>query len=212
MFFKKDIIVYEQNDNFFTLNDKVIHFADIDAINSKRVVNYTNSVYIKTDIYITLMVQGKEMKLEANTKDLEHYKMLSDLVNAIEKYKGKVFTIKDIESFQKKVQREAKYWKYFWIFFTPFALNGIGDLWFHHTLFKHVAMINIPSNIAGMLLSIWIVVSPVFFVIAKLNAKKLQRESDFLAGRESSAKDIDFSNVLLFVLIVTLVVMFMSMI
>lgn len=195
-FFKKNIINYTQNDNFFTLNGEVINFSDIDDVDAKSVLNYTNSVYIKTDMFATITVMGKEIKLKADTTDLGYYKMFSELIDAIQKDKDKIFNTKNIENLQERVQRKATFWKYFWIVFTPFALNGMGSLWFDYSFFSDIDFINMPSEIAGMLLSIWILTSPMHYFVYKSNARKFQRESDFLAQTESDKMTNDKNEIL----------------
>jgi hypothetical protein len=69
------------------------------------------------------------------------------------------------------------------------------------SLLRHTQFFEIISGISGILLGVMIVTTPMMLLVSKLNMRKFQREDDFLAGRESSVKNIDFSNVLLVILV-----------
>jgi len=294
MFFKKNNFHYECGNEFFTFNNEKVEFSNINAIYLKGTFYTTNSVYEKTDTVLTLRFQDiHEIELKADTRDLEEYKKLVELREAISanrykklhneylKNKTLVFSFKNdeytlifenkklfvkynkvkrpnstdfevktieqdgyiiklkcdgeeeisslwfisdeelfvrlaqevvkyltpFEVMQKKLLFKMKMYKYFTILFIPFGLNGFSQLWFQTSFFHHTEPIRTLSDIAGMLLSLWIIIAPVKMLIVKLNERKLQRESDFLAGRESSVKNFDFSNLMLVLLVCLLIFM-----
>lgn len=85
MFFKKEEVAFVAKNDYFHLNDEKIEFLDINAIYIRSTSYTTNSVYEKTDTVITLIFkENREIKLKADTKDLEKYKKLEELRVAIE--------------------------------------------------------------------------------------------------------------------------------
>ena len=115
--------------------------------------------------------------------------------------------ITPFETMHKKLLFKMKMHKYFMVLFIPFGLNGFSQLWFQTSFFHHTEPIRTLSLIAGMLLSLWIITAPLKMLIAKLNERKLQRESDFLAGKKSSVKEFDFNNLMLALLVSLLIFM-----
>ncbi len=269
MFFKKENIEYKLKNDFFTYGDKVINFSDINAIYTQGTTHFTNSVYEKTNLDTTLVIQDSQnIKLTANSRDMQKYKTLSDLSESIEasRYKrlqveylknshlvfsvisgefelvfedGKLFVkyvkskrpnsvefeVKSIKHLQNSlllkglvenenislgsisdktlfillagktveyimpsenstIKREATLWKYFYIITTVFGINGLAEIWFKTSLFRHTEPIATLSLIAGILLGVVIITSPMYWLVHKLNVRKVQKESDFLAGRE----------------------------
>lgn len=203
MFFKKDELEYTRGKKFFIYNDKVVNFDDIKEIDSKTTTETKNSVYIKRELVVKLYFQTGGLLLRVNTQKLERYKLLSELVEDIKKYKG-------IASagipYPLPSKKESKYWLYIKILFVLFGINGLSEIWFNTSLLRHVDFFAVISGISAILLSVMIVTTPIIFLANKLNMRKFQREDDFLAGRESRVKDIDFSNLLLVGLVGTLII------
>ena len=101
---------------------------------------------------------------------------------------------------------EAIFLKYFKILFLIFAINGMGELWFKTSFFRHTEPIETLSLIAGMLLSIGIITAPMYWVVDKVNAKKIKKEAAAFRGEEMSGQEYNpnYSNFLLFALVVGL--------
>lgn len=75
-------------------------------------------------------------------------------------------------SYADNTKNEAIFLKYFKIVFVIFGVNGMGELWFKTSLLSHIEPIGTLSLIAGMLLSLWIFLFPMYWWVAKINAKK----------------------------------------
>ena len=112
--------------------------------------------------------------------------------------------ITPFESMIKRRVFELKLYRYFMLIFIPFGLNGIGELFFKTSLFKHTQPISTLSLIAGMLLTIGLITMPMYIVVDKLNARKKELQSAALAGRKANVREFDFTNVLIVVLVVGL--------
>ena len=112
--------------------------------------------------------------------------------------------ITPFETMHKRMLFNAKLYKYFMVFFIPFGLNGLSELFFDTSLLSHTEPFKSISFIAGLFLWVTIILTPFYIFVDKMNARKQQRERDTLAGRKSSVKDFDFSNLLLVVLVVGL--------
>ena len=86
--FTKDELEYTRGKKFFTYNGEVVNFDDIKEIDSKITTETRNSVYIKREFVVKFYFQTGGLLLRADTQKLERYKLLSDLVDDIQKYKG----------------------------------------------------------------------------------------------------------------------------
>ena len=246
-FFKQDKFTYTPQDDFFTYNDENISFEDINAIYSRNIEHSLNSVYEKRELIVTLQLQNtQELQLQTDTNELEKYKMLSELQEAILSYRYKKLHLKYLqegfmlelkgeseeeitnswfvsdfdlfsklatesvefitpfESMVKKRVFEAKLYRYLMLIFIPFGLNGIGELFFKTSLFRHTEPIATLSLIAGMLLAIGLLTMPMYIIVDKLNARKKELQSAALAGRKANVKEFDFSNLLIVILVVGL--------
>jgi len=112
--------------------------------------------------------------------------------------------ITPFESMIKRRLFEAKLYRYLMLIFIPFGLNGIGELFFKTSLFKHTQPIATLSLIAGMLLAIGLLTMPMYIVVDKLNARKKELQSAALAGRKANVREFDLSNLLIVVLVIGL--------
>jgi len=115
--------------------------------------------------------------------------------------------ITPFESMVKRRVFEAKLYRYLMLIFIPFGLNGIGELFFKTSLFRHTEPIATLSLIAGMLLAIGLLTMPMYIVVDKLNARKKELQSAALAGRKANVKEFDLSNILLLILVAVLVIL-----
>jgi hypothetical protein len=116
-------------------------------------------------------------------------------------------SIEFITPFESMIKRrifEAKLYRYLMLIFIPFGLNGIGELFFKTSFFKHTQPIATLSLIAGMLLAIGLLTMPMYIIVDKLNARKKELQSAALAGRKANVREFDMSNLLIVVLIVGL--------
>lgn len=199
--FTKDELEYTRGEKFFTYNGEVINFDDIREIDSTTTTEMKNSVYIKRELVVKLYFEKGGLHLKSDTKELERYKLLSELVDNMQKYKGIAPAgIPYLPSSKK----ESKFWLYFKVLFVLFGINGLSEIWFDTSLLRHIDFFAVISGISGILLGVMIITTPMVFLAHKLNMRKFQREDDFLAGRESSVKEIDFTNVFLVVLVAVL--------
>jgi hypothetical protein len=201
-FFTKHNLEYTRGKQFFTYNDEVVHFKDIKEIDSKTTTEVKNSVYTQREMGVNLYFATGGLRMTATTKELDKYKLLGDLASDIERYKGVAPAGVPYEAFSKK---ESKYWLYFKVVFVLFGINGLSEIFFDMSLLRHAQFFKILSGISGILLGVMIVTTPMVLLVSKLNMRKFQREDDYLAGRESSVKDFNFSNVLLVILVAGLV-------
>jgi hypothetical protein len=97
-FFKKDKFTYTPQDDFFTFNDEKIDFEDINAIYSRDIEHSLNSVYEKRELVVTLQLQNvQELQLQADTNELEQYKILSELQEAVIAYRYKKLHLKYLQ-------------------------------------------------------------------------------------------------------------------
>jgi len=200
-FFTKDELKYNKGEKFFTYNGKMINFDEIQEIDSKITKEMKNSVYIKRELVVKFSFQTGGLLLRADTQKLERYKLLSKLVDEIQIYKG--IASQELSS-AMPLKKESKYLYYFWIPFILFGLNGLSEIWFSNSLLSDVKFFAVISGISAILLGVIIITTPMIFFANKLNMRKFQREEDFLSGRESSVKDIEYSNFLLVILVVAL--------
>ena len=199
--FTKDELEYTRGKKFFTYNGEVVNFDDIKEIDPKITKEMKNSAYIKRELVVKLYFQTGGLLLRADTQKLERYKLLSELADDIKKYKDIAPDGIPYSIFPKK---ESKYLYYFKVLFVLFGINGLSEIWFKTSILRDVEFFAVISGISGILLGVMIVTTPMIFLVNKLNMRKFQREDDFLAGRESSVKDIDFSNFLLVALVAVL--------
>ncbi len=194
----KDELAYTRGKKFFNYNGEVVNFDDIKEIDPKTIKEMMNSAYIKRELVVKLYFQTGGLLLRADTKKIERYKLLSELADDIKKYKGIAPDGIFYSIFPKK---ESKYLYYFKVLFVLFGINGLSEIWFNTSLLRDVDFFAVISGISGILLGVMIVTTPMVFLANKLNIRKFQREDDFLAGRESSVKDIDFTNLILMILV-----------
>jgi len=280
MFFSKkdETLAFTKGDNFFSFGKEKIVFEDVESLYERGVANYTNSVYEKKDLYLTLVLKDeRRVELKADTKDMEAFILLNTLHSELSSYRAKQdikqfhtlndelklvlkddnkfrvlfskskrpnstdFVVEQVseisnyfllegEGFDERIvastlsdsslftllsgarlalpyspytQKELTFLKYFKIIFFIFALNGIGELWFKTSFFSNTEPIETLSLIAGMALSLGIITSPMYWLVDKLNVKKIRREEAQLRGEDTSGNtfQIDFSNLLLFLLV-----------
>jgi len=194
--FKKDSIAYKRGDKFFIYNDdEKIYFSELEDISTKTTINTEKNVYLTREFTVELAFKDGGLLLKAETNKIEQYKLLSELADDIERFKG--IAPKGIYLPEKSTS--SKY-NYLWLLLLPFALNGMSEMFFDTSIFKDNSIISGISMLSGMMLSIWIVTAPMYWFVHKINMRKLQREDDFVQGRESSVKDIDFTNFILLLL------------
>jgi len=201
-FFTKGELEYNKGEKFFIYNGKIINFDEIQEIDSKVTKEMQNSVYIKRELVVKLYLQTGVVELRSDTKTLERYRLLRELAKEIQIYKG---AASQEISLRTPLKKESKYLYYFWIPFILFGLNGLSEIWFGSSLLSNVQFFAVISAISGILLGVIIITTPMIFFANKLNMRKFQREEDFLAGRESSVKDIEYSNFLVVILVALLV-------
>ncbi len=199
--FAKNELEYTKGKKFFTYNGEVVNFDGIKEIDSKTTKEMKNSTYIKRELVVKLYFQTGGLLLKADTQKLGQYKLLSELAEDIKKYKD---IAPDGIPYALLSKKESKYSYYFKILYILFGLNGLSEMWFNTSLLKHVEFFAVISGISGIFLGVMLVTTPMIFLVNKLNMRKFQREDDFLEGRESSAKDIDFTNLLIVILVAIL--------
>ena len=199
--FTKDELKYTIGKKFFTYNGEVVNFDDIKEIDSKITTEIKNSVYIKRELVVKIYFQRGGLFLRADTKELERYKLLSELVDGIQKYKG--IAPAGI-SYPPSSKKRSKFWLYLKVLFVLFGINGLSEIWFDTSLLRYIDFFAVISGISGILLGVMIITTPMYFLAHKLNMRKFQREDDLLAGRESSVKEIDFTNILIVILVAVL--------
>jgi len=199
--------MYDEGTSYFVYGDRRINFEEIDEIVPNNTKRYMNGVYQHREKTTYLKIKDEKITLTAKTSDLEKYKQLTKLTNAIIMFTGKSIDFNAIEENIKQLELKLKLWKYFLIIVIPFGINGLSEIWFNTSLFRHTEPIHTLSLISGMLLGIWIIVTPFGYVAEIINERKLQREEDFLAGRESSVKDINinFENIIIVALVAGLI-------
>ena len=199
--FTKNELKYIRREKFFTYNGDVINFDDIKEIDPKTTTEMKNSVYIKRELVVKLYFQTGGLLLRTDTQKIERYKLLSELVDDIQKYK-------DIAPagipYPPSSKKESNLWLYFKVLFVLCGINGLSEIWFNTSLLRHIDFFVVISGISGILLGVIIITTPMVFLANMINMRKFQREDDFLAGRESSVKEIDFTNVFLVVLVAVL--------
>jgi len=279
MFFSKkdETLAFTKDNHFFLFGKEKIAFEDVESLYERGVANYTNSVYEKKDLYLTLVLKDKRrVELKADTKDMEAFILLNTLHSELSSYRAKEdiklfqtlndelklvfendkfrvlfskskrpnstdFMVEQVseisnyfllegEGFDERIvastlsdsslftllsgarlalpyssytQKELTFLKYFKIIFFIFALNGIGELWFKISFFSNTEPIETLSLMAGMALSLGIITAPMYWLVDKLNVKKIRREEAQLRGKDVSGREfnIDFSNLLLFLLV-----------
>ena len=279
MFFSKkdETLAFTKDNHFFLFGKEKIAFEDVESLYERGVANYTNSVYEKKDLYLTLVLKDKRrVELKADTKDMEAFILLNTLHSELSSYRTKQdiklfqtlndelklvfendkfrvlfskskrpnstdFVVEQVseisnyfllegEGFDERIvastlsdsslftllsgarlalpyspytQKELTFLKYFKIIFFIFALNGIGELWFKTSFFSNTEPIETLSLMAGMALSLGIITAPMYWLVDKLNVKKIRREEAQLRGKDVSGREfnIDFSNLLLFLLV-----------
>jgi len=290
MFFsKKDTtLAFTQGEDFFHYAGEKVAFNTVMSLYDRGVANFTNSVYEKRDLYITLIFNDDErLELKADTQDMQAFILLSNLYEELVNFRAKKITTAFKEEkkmifrtlnselrlvFEKETLRvvyskakrrhskdfevkeitqishyfslkgesedesvvswmisdttlfrvlantlvgvrvaehtkgEEIFLKYFKILFVIFGINGMSELWLKTSFFSHTQMIEIPSLIAGMLLSLWIFLSPMHWLVSKLNSKRMRREAAELRGEDVGGREYrtDYSNLLLFVLVIGL--------
>ena len=201
--FTKNTLKYKRGDKFFAYNDdERVAFSEIKNISSKPIAKYKNSVYIQRELVVELEFSDGGLRLSATTKNIEQFKLLGELVDDIKRFKN-------IQTSEVPLNLESKQsrWKYLWGIAILFGINGLSEILFNVSLLRHTQPFETISLLSGMMLGIWIMTAPIYFLVHKLNERNLQQENDFLAGRESSVKDIDFTSFLLVVLVGILVYM-----
>lgn len=150
----------------------------------------------------TMKQDGFVLKFKgAGEEELTNTWFISDLNLFLKIAPERVEYITPFETMHKRMLFNAKLYKYFMIFFIPFGLNGLSELFFDTSLLSHTEPFKSLSFIAGLFLWVTIILTPFYIFVDKMNARKVQRQKDTLAGRKSSVKDFDFSNVLLIVLV-----------
>jgi len=203
--FTKSTLKYIRGDKFFTYNDdERIEFSEIKNISSKTTAEYKNSVYLQRELVVELEFSEGGLRLNANTKNIEQFKLLGELVDDIKRF---LFVAPQERWNEGNLEQKPNRWKYLWGVVIFFGINGLSEILFNVSFFKHTQPFEVISLLAGMMLGIWIMTAPIYFLLHKLNERKVQRENDFLAGRGSSVKDIDFTSFLLVILVGILVYM-----
>lgn len=200
--FTKDELKYTRGKKFFTYNGEVINFDVIKEIDSKTTIETKNSVYIKRELVVKFYFEKGGLHLKSDTKELERYKLLSELLDDIQKYKG--IAPAGIPYLPSSKER-SKFWLYFKVLFVLLGINGLSEIWFDTSFLRYIDFFAVISGISGILLGVMIITTPMVFLANMINMRKLQREDDFLAGRESSVKEIDLTNVLIVILVIGLV-------
>jgi len=114
--------------------------------------------------------------------------------------------ITPFETMMKRMVFQTKLKKYAMILFIPFGLNGLSEFFFDSSLLRNIFPFDILSFIAGLYLWIIIILSPFYYFVDWQNGRKKQMQDDALAGRKSSVKPIDFSNLVLIALVIGLCV------
>ncbi len=201
--FTKNTLKYKRGDKFFAYNDdERVAFSEIKNISSKTTAEFKNSVYLQRESVVELEFSDGGLRLSATTKNIEQFKLLGELVDDIKRFKN-------IQTSEVPLNLESKQsrWKYLWGIAILFGINGLSEILFNVSLLRHTQPFETISLLSGMMLGIWIMTAPIYFLVHKLNERNLQQENDFLAGRESSVKDIDFTSFLLVVLVGILVYM-----
>ena len=201
--FTKSTLKYKRGDKFFAYNDdERVAFSEIKNISSKTTAEFKNSVYLQRELVVELEFSDGGLRLSATTKNIEQFKLLGELVDDIKRFKN-------IQTSEVPLNLESKQsrWKYLWGIAILFGINGLSEILFNVSLLRHTQPFETISLLSGMMLGIWIMTAPIYFLVHKLNERNLQQENDFLAGRESSVKDIDFTSFLLVVLVGILVYM-----
>ena len=202
--FTKKTLQYKRGDKFFTYNDddERVEFSEIKNISSKTTAEYKNSVYLQRELVVELEFSEGGLRLNANTKNIEQFKLLGDLADDIKRFK----TIHEPD-IPLNLELKSNRWKYLWGKAILFGINGLSEMLFNVSLLSRTQPFEAISLLSGMMLGIWIMTAPIYFLLHKRNERKVQRENDFLAGRESSIKDIDYTSFLLVVLVGILVYM-----
>jgi len=201
--FTKNTLQYKRGDKFFTYNDdERVAFSEIKNISSKTTAEFKNSVYLQRELVVELEFSEGGLRLNATTKNIEQFKLLGDLVDDIKRFK----TIQEPD-IPLNLEPKPNRWKYLWSAVILFGINGLSEMLFNISLLSHTQPFESISLLFGMMLGIWIITAPIYFLLHKHNERKVQRENDFLAGRESSVKDIDYTSFLLVILVGILVYM-----
>ena len=154
---------------------------------------------IKQDRFV-LELKGESEEEITNTWFVSDFDLFSKLAAE---------SVEFITPFKSMVKRrvfELKLYRYFMLIFIPFGVNGIGELFFKTSLFRHTEPIATLSLIAGMLLAIGLMTMPIYILVDKLNARKKELQSAALAGQKANVREFDLSNALLIVLAVGLFV------
>jgi len=201
--FRKNTLSYKQGDKFFTYNDnEQVKFPEIKNITTKTTAKFENSVYLQRELAVELELSQGGLRLSANTKDIEQFKLLRELVDEIKKFNN-------IQNSETPLNLESKpnRWNYLWVIAILFGINGLSEMFFHLSFLSHTQPFEAISLLLGMMLGIWIVTSPIYFLIYKRNERKVEQENDFLAGKASSVRDIDFTNIILVGLVGVLIYM-----
>jgi len=116
MFFKKKKeFIYDETNNYFTYGDRQINFEDIDEIVPNNTKRYINGVYQHREKITFLKVKDEKIILTAKTSNLEKYKQLTKLTNAIIMFTAKGIDLAVIQENMKQLELEMKLWKYFLI-------------------------------------------------------------------------------------------------
>jgi len=151
-----------------------------------------------TDFEVEMIRQdGLTLELEGEgEKEVTNVWFISDIELFTQLASEQVEFTTRYEMLQKKMLFEARLYRYFMIFFIPFGINGIGEIFFKSSLFRHTEPIATLSLIAGMLLAIVIVTMPMYMLVDKYNARKRTMQRDILAGKRSTLKKLDFSDAL----------------
>jgi len=200
---KKLEIEFFQNGKilFHTKQDEYILLLE----NKKLFVQYNRTKRVNSiDFEVETMRQdGVELELKGEgEKELTNTWFISDHALFIKLASEFVAFVTPFESMQKRAILEAKLYKYFMVFFIPFGINGIGELFFQISLFRHTEPIATLSLISGMLLAIALITMPMYIVVDKLNARKKEIQNASLVGRKARVQEFDFSYLLLIVLVV----------
>ena len=196
---------YKRGEKFFVYDGQKILFCEIIDTSKKLSTSFTNSVYEKRELVVTLSFEKNGLNLRADTVNLEQFKLLTELLEDVNKFKN----IQSV-AIPLKVEKDSKIENYLWGIVILFGINGLSETLFQTSLLKHTEPFETISLFAGLMLGIWIVVTPLYFLVDKFNGQKLQREDDFIAGEPSSVKDFNFSNLLLVLLVFGLVYLLMQ--
>ena len=196
---------YKRGKKFFVYDGKKILFGEIVDISKKVSTSFTNSVYEKRELVVTLSFEKNSLNLRADTVNLEQFKLLTELLEDINKFKN----IQSVGT-PLKVEKDSKIENYLWGIVILFGINGLSEILFKTSFLKHTEPFESISLLAGLMLGIWIIVTPMYFLVDKLNGRKFQREDNLIAGEPSSVKDFDFSNLLLVLLVLGLVYLLMQ--